>query len=120
MTVDRASKVTAVVDVGNTPFVNARIQCSAQKRSDLRHRVLGIALSQWSNPFAAGMKDHSQLPRRDARVPKGESRWRKNVVRSRAHPGRRQSVNAARRQGTARAVEMMPPSEKISFRLKSQ
>ena len=75
MTVDRASKVTAVVDVGNTPFVNARIQCSAQKRSDLRHRVLGIALSQWSNPFAAGMKDHSQLPRRDATVPKGESRW---------------------------------------------
>ena len=56
MTVDRASKVTAVVDVGNTPFVNARIQCSAQKRSDLRHRVLGIALSQWSNPFAAGMR----------------------------------------------------------------
>jgi hypothetical protein len=47
MTVDRASKVTAVVDVGNTPFVNARIQAALK-----RDPTCGIAY--WESHSASG------------------------------------------------------------------
>jgi len=68
----------------------------------LRNRTLGIALSQWSNPFAAGIKDNSQLQAGRESTERVKPPAQKRSANDRTSR-RRQSVQQLREHATASA-----------------